>query len=157
MSELQTFHKAWTLKSLLTNKTFQASNIIFVGSRHPNFMTSFEYGRLVSQSISQKLSEIVRNSQNVVRMYSECSQSVVRVQSYCSQSVSNFSVFTSICLFISLSFRILIFLSFHLSVFLLFQVILGHWTTSREIFFNAICRWTDGMGWMDDYHRSLVV
>ena len=79
MSELQTFQKAWTLtnwlKHLSTNKM---SNIIFVGSRHPNFMTPFEYGRLVSQSISQTLSEIVRNSQNIIRMYSECSQSVVR-------------------------------------------------------------------------------
>ena len=33
------------VKCLLTNKTFQKSNIIFDGSRHPNFMNPFEYGK----------------------------------------------------------------------------------------------------------------
>ena len=38
---------------------------------------------LVSQSVSQKQLEIVRNSQNVVRMQLECSQNVIRMQAEC--------------------------------------------------------------------------
>ena len=60
-------------------------------------------------------------------MWSECSQefsqNVFRIQSELVDmqlSLSNFSVFSSFCLFIFLSFRIIIFLSFRLSVFLSF-------------------------------------
>ena len=33
------------VRRLHTNKTFQKSNIIFEGSRHPNWMNPFEYGK----------------------------------------------------------------------------------------------------------------
>ena len=33
------------VKGLLTYKIIQKSNIIFEGSRHPNFMNTFDYGK----------------------------------------------------------------------------------------------------------------
>ena len=64
-------------------------------------------------------------------------------------SLSSFSVFSSFCLFI--------FLSFYISAFLSFCLLrLTQINQSLEVIFNAICGWTYGIGLVgwDGYHRS---
>ena len=57
-SEIPKLHKALTywVKRLSTIKKFQKSNIILEGSRHPNFMNPFEYGKtLHNKSFTKRI------------------------------------------------------------------------------------------------------